>query len=150
MKEEFLATSVEMRSGMEVPPWSIKTVDKNGDIGIQGRHFLGDALARTVKFVIWAGLVMSWREVQIGTVNSTREKRDSLEAWEGKAVESVPTKMKFFSSGMVLVPPSLVTWWKNMMWLAFGVFPMQTVSCSFRLLDRQVSRSTDGTKSAMS
>ena len=135
---------------MEVPPWSIKTVDKNGDIGIQGRHFLGDALARTVKFVIWAGLVMSWREVQIGTVKSTREKRDSLEDWAGKAVELVPTKMKFFSSGMVLVPPSLVTWWKKMIWLAFGVFPMKTVSCLLRLFARQVSRSKVGAKSAMS
>ena len=135
---------------MEVPPWSIKTVAKNGGIDIQGQSFLGAALARTVKFDTWAGSVMSRREVQTGTANSAGEKRDSLEDWAGKAVELVPTRMKFFSSGMVLVPPSLVTWWKKMMWLAFGVFPMKTVSCSLRLLDRQVSRSTVGAKIAMS
>ena len=71
MKEEILATAVEMRSGMEVPPALIKTVAKNGGIGIQGQHFLGAALARTVRIVIWAGLVMSQSEVQTGTANST-------------------------------------------------------------------------------
>ena len=128
----------------------IKTVAKNGGIGIQGRNSLRAALARTVRFVIWAGSVMLWKEVHNSTAESTGEKRDSLEAWEGKAVESVPTNMKFFLSDTVLVPPSLVTWRKNMMWLAFGVFPMQTVSCSFRLLDRQVSRLAVGAKRAMS
>ena len=135
---------------MEVPPWSIKTVAKNGGIGIQGRNFLGAALERTVKFVTWAWSVMSQREVQTGTANSTGERRDSLEAWVGKARELVPTNMNFFSTDMVLVPPSLVTWWKKMMWLAFGVFPMKTVSCSLRLLHRQVSRSKVGAKVAMS
>ena len=71
---------------MEVPPWSIKIVAKNGGIGIQGRNFLGAVSARTVKFLTWAGSVMSQREVQTGTANSTGEKRDSLEAWEVKAV----------------------------------------------------------------
>ena len=52
VKEEILETTVEMRSGMEVPPWSINTVAKNGGIGIQGRNFLGAALARTVRFVV--------------------------------------------------------------------------------------------------
>ena len=82
-----------MRSGLEVPPWLIKTVAKNGGIGIQGRNFLGAALARTVKFVTWAGLVMLQREVQMGTANSAGEESDSLEAWAGKSVESVPTDM---------------------------------------------------------
>ena len=135
---------------MEVPPWSIKIVAKNGGIGIQGRNLLGAALARTVKFVTWARSVMSHREVQMSTANSTGEKRDSLEAWAVKAVELVPTKIIFFSSDMVLVPPSLVTWWKKIMWLAFGVFPMKTMCCSLRLLDRQVLRLTVGSKSAMS
>ena len=111
---------------------------------------MGDALARTVRFLIWAGLVMSRKEVQTGTANSIGEKRDCLEAWAGKAVESVPTKMKIFSSGMVLVPPSLVTWWKNMMWLAFGVFRMKTVPCLLRLFARQLSRLMVGAKIAMS
>ena len=150
VKEEILATAVEMSSGVEVPHWSIKTVAKNGEIGIQGRNFLGAALERTVKFLTWAGSVILRREVQTGTANSTREKRGFLEAWAGKAVDLVPTNMIFFSSGMVLLPPSLVTWWKKMMWLAFGVLPMKTVSCLLRLLDRQVSRSTVGAKSAMS
>ena len=100
---------------MEVPPWLIKTVAKNGGIGIQGRNFLGAALAWTVRFVIRAGSLMSQREVQTGTAKFTGEKRDYLEAWAEKAVESVPTKMKVFSLGMILVPPSLVTWWKKMM-----------------------------------
>ena len=39
MKEEILATAVKMRSGMEFLHWSIKTVAKNGGIGIQGRSF---------------------------------------------------------------------------------------------------------------
>ena len=102
---------------------------------------------KTVSFVIWAGLAMSQSEVQMGTANYTREKRDYLEAWAGKAVYLVPTNMIFFSSGMVLVPPSFLTWWKNMTWLAFGVFPMKTVSCFLRLFARQVSRSTVGAKS---
>ena len=50
---------------------------------------------------------------------------------------------------MVLVPPILVTWWKNIMWLEFGVFPVKTVSCSLRLFARQVLRSTVSAKSAM-
>ena len=107
-------------------------------------------MARTVRIVIWAGLAMSQSEVQMGTANYTREKRDSLEAWAGKSVELVPTKMKFFSSGMVLVPPSLVTWWKKMIWLTFRVFPMKAVSYLLRLFARQVSRLTVGAKSAMS
>ena len=86
MKEEILETAVEMRSGMEVPPWSINTVANNGGIGIQGRNLLGAALARAVKFATWAGLVMSRREVHTGTANSTGEKRDYLEAWAGKDV----------------------------------------------------------------
>ena len=134
---------------MEVPPWSIKTVAKSGGIGIQGRNFLGATLAQTVKFVIWEGSVISQIEVQTGTANSTGEKGDSLEAWAGKAVNLVPTKMKCFSSGMVLVPPSLVTWWKKMIWLAFGVSPMKMVSCLLILFARQVSRSTVGAKRAM-
>ena len=73
----------------------INTVAKNGGIGIQGWNFLGAALARTVRFVIWEGPVMSQREVQTGTAISTRDKRDSLEAWAGKSVESVTTEMKF-------------------------------------------------------
>ena len=150
MKEEILATEVEMRPGMEVPPWPIKTVAKNGGIVIQGRSFLGAVLARTVKFATWAVSVMSRRNFQTGTENYTGEKMDSLEAWAGKAVESVPTKMEFLSSGMVLVPPSLVTWWKKMLWLAFGFSPMKTASCLLRLLDRQVSRSIVGAKSAIS
>ena len=51
---------------------------------------------------------------------------------------------------MVLVPPSLASWWKNIMWLAFGVFPMKTVSCLLRLFARQVLRLTFGAKSVMS
>ena len=86
----------------------------------------------------------------MGTANSTGEKRDYLEAWEGKAVELVPTKMKFFSSGMVLVPPSLVTWWKKMLWLAFGFFPMKIVSCSLILFARQLLILTDGANIKMS
>ena len=111
---------------------------------------MGAELARTVRFVICAGLVMSQKEIRIGTANANREKRYPLEALSGKAVELVPTKMKIFLSGIVLVPPSLVTWWKNMMWLAFGVFPMKMVSCSLRLIARQLSRSTVGAKIAMS
>ena len=69
----------------------IKTVAKNGKIGIQGQNLLGAALARTVRFVIWAGSVMSRKEVQTSTAKSIGEKKDSLEAWAGKAVESVPS-----------------------------------------------------------
>ena len=84
---------------------------------------MGDALAQTVRVVIWAGSVMSRREVQTSTANSTGTIRDTLEAWARKDVESVPTKMNVLSSGMVLVTPSLVTLWKNMMWLSFGFSP---------------------------
>ena len=90
---------------------------------------MGAVLARTIKFVTWAGSVMSRREAQTGTAKSTGEKRGSFKDWAGKAVELVPTNMKFFSSGMVQLPPSFVTWWKKMMWLAFGGLPMKTVSC---------------------
>ena len=107
-------------------------------------------MAQTVRVVIWAGSMMLRKEVQTGTENYTGEKMDSLEAWEGKAVESVTNKKKFLLSGVALVPLSFVTRCKNMMWLAFRAFPMKTVSCSLRLFARQVSRSTVGAKSAMS
>ena len=93
---------------------------------------------------------MTVKTFHAGTAWSTKTKRDSMDTWTGKATESIPNRKKVFASGVVLVPLILVTWWKKIMWSAFGAFAVNTVSCSFRLLDRQSSMVIFGVNRLMS
>ena len=81
---------------------------RKGGRGMQFRTVFAVALALVVTLATPSGSVRAVSCVQTGNFVVVVSNRTSLLIWAGKAVSSVPTKVKILVVGMVRVPPILV------------------------------------------